>query len=162
MEEYSVILWGVALLLVILGIAGMFLPALPGILLVFAGLFCAAWAEGFMYVGQYTLLVLALLAFLGYALDFLAGAFGASRFGGGTYAFVGGAAGAAFGLFFGLPGVLLGPFLGAAAGEFYYRRDTSLALKAGVGAWIGIVLGSAARVAILFIMLGVFIIARLF
>lgn len=160
--DSSAVLWGVALLLVILGIAGMFLPALPGILLVLAGLVCAAWAEGFRYVGHSTVFVLAILAFLGYALDFLAGAFGASRFGGGKYAFVGGAAGAAFGLFFGLPGVLLGPFLGAAAGEFYYGRNTSLALKAGVGAWIGIVLGSAARVAILFIMLGVFILARLF
>ena len=46
----EIALWALAVLLVAAGIAGLVLPALPGAPLLFAGLLCAAWAEGFAYV----------------------------------------------------------------------------------------------------------------
>jgi hypothetical protein len=66
----------VAALLVLAGLAGLILPALPGSPLIFAGLFLAAWAEDFTYVGAGTLIVLAVLAVLTYAVDFWATMFG--------------------------------------------------------------------------------------
>ncbi len=63
------------------------------------------------------------------------------------------------GVFFGLPGIILGPFLGAVAGELTVQRRLADASRAGAGAWLGIVLGTAARIALIFIMLGVFLAA---
>lgn len=158
--EKELLLWLLSLALVITGVLGLLLPALPGIVLVFAGLVVAAWAEDFTYVGQGTLIFLLVLCLLGYVIDFLAGALGASRYGAGKYSIIGAAIGAVAGMFFGLPGILLGPFIGAVAGELYIRRDIRAAGLAGFGAWVGLVVGTAAKIAITFVMIGVFLLAR--
>lgn len=158
--ESALLLWFLSLILVIAGIVGLLLPALPGIVLVFAGLVVAAWAEDFTYVGQGTLIFLLVLCLLGYVIDFLAGALGASRYGAGKYSIIGAAIGAVAGIFFGFPGIILGPFIGAVAGELYVRRDILAAGRAGFGAWIGLVAGTAAKIAITFVMIGVFVLAR--
>ena len=158
--ESALLLWFLSLILVIAGIVGLLLPALPGIVLVFAGLVVAAWAEDFTYVGQGTLVVLLLLCLFGYGIDFLAGALGASRYGASKYSVIGAATGAIAGIFFGFPGIILGPFIGAVAGELYVRRDIQAAGRAGFGAWIGLVAGTAAKIAITFVMIGVFVLAR--
>jgi uncharacterized protein YqgC (DUF456 family) len=137
------------------------LPALPGAPLLFAGLVLAAWAEGFAYVGVGTLTILGALAVLTYAVDFLAGAFGAKRFGASRRGMIGALVGALVGIFFGLPGVLLGPFTGAVLGELSTRRSLGEAGVAGFGASLGLVLGAAAKLALAFSMLGVFAVARL-
>jgi hypothetical protein len=142
--------------LVAVGFAGLVLPGLPGAPLVFAGLFVAAWAEGFRYVGWGTLLVLALLAAATWAADFAASAFGARRFGASPRAVAGAAIGGLVGLFFGLPGLVLGPFAGAVAGELSAARDLRQAGRAGVGATLGLALGVAAKLALATTMLGVF------
>lgn len=158
--ESALLLWFLSLILVIAGIVGLLLPALPGIVLVFAGLVVAAWAEDFTYVGRGTLIFLLVLCLLGYVIDFLAGALGASRYGAGKYSIIGAAIGAVAGIFFGFPGIILGPFIGAVAGELYVRRDIQAAGRAGFGAWIGLVAGTAAKIAITFVMIGVFVLAR--
>ncbi|MGH7965643.1 MAG: DUF456 domain-containing protein, partial [Candidatus Binatia bacterium] len=111
------LLWLLAIVLIVIGIAGLVLPAVPGALLLFAGLWLAAWADNFAYVGWGTLVVLGVLAVLTYIVDFAAAAFGAQRFGASKRAVLGAVLGALVGLFFGLPGVLLGPFVGAVIGE---------------------------------------------
>jgi len=162
MDIFPLLLRIVALLLVVAGIAGMVLPALPGILLVFAGLFIAAWADGFSYVGSGTIIVLGLLTILGYAFDFLAGALGARAFGAGRPAFLGAAAGTIAGLFFGLPGIIFGPFIGAFAAELSVRRTVGAAGLAGFGAWIGMVAGIAGKIAVAAVMIGIFAFRRFF
>ncbi len=152
----TVTLFVLAALLVAGGIAGTVLPALPGALLVFAGLLLAAWADGFAHVGAATLVGLAVLAGLSYAVDFAATAVGAKKLGASRRALIGAAVGALVGLFFGLPGVLLGPFVGAVLGELSERRDLVQAGRAGVGAWLGLVLGAGAKLALVMAMLGVF------
>ena len=155
-------LWlALAALLVLLGLVGLLLPALPGTPLLLAGLVLAAWAEGFEHVGWGTLALLGAIAFLGYFIDFAAGAFGAKRFGASRAGIVGAALGGLVGLFFGLPGVLLGPFVGAVAGELLIaRRKPEAAGRAGVGAALGLALGAAAKLALAFTMLGIFLLAR--
>jgi hypothetical protein len=155
-------LWSLAVLFVLSGIAGLILPALPGSPLLFVGLVCAAWAENFAYVGWRTLTLLGGLAFLAWLADFVAGAFGAKRFGASNRAMVGSGIGALVGMFFGIPGLLLGPFIGAVIGELTARTDLRAASRAGIGAFFGLVLGTAAKMALAFAMIGIFLAVRLF
>src|SRR4030066_428951 len=113
----SILLWVIAIVLILAGFAGLVLPALPGAPLLFAGLLFAAWADDFVYVGVKTLIALGIMAMLSYALEFAASALGARRFGASPRAITGAAIGTVVGIFFGLPGILLGPFLGAVVGE---------------------------------------------
>ncbi|MDC4202937.1 MAG: DUF456 family protein [Candidatus Manganitrophus sp.] len=154
------LLWILAVVLIVLGLAGLVLPALPGAPLLFVGLLLAAWAEDFVYVGGWTLAALGGMAVLTYLVDFAATAFGAKRFGASRRAMAGAAIGALVGLFFGLPGVLLGPFVGAVIGELTERRDLAAAGRAGVGASLGLALGAAAKLALGFAMVGIFLVAR--
>jgi uncharacterized protein YqgC (DUF456 family) len=140
----------------------MLLPALPGPPLLFVGFVLAAWAEDFEYVGFGMLAVLALLSLLAFAVDFIAGALGAKHFGASSRSAIGAAIGAVVGLFFGLPGIFLGPFIGAVLGELTEQDDLHAAGRAGIGATIGLLLGTAAKMAIAFAMLGLFLLARFF
>jgi uncharacterized protein YqgC (DUF456 family) len=146
----------VAALLVIVGIAGTVLPVLPGVAFVFGGLLLAAWADGFQRVGAITVAILGILTALAIAADFMASAFGAKRMGASPRAVAGATVGAIVGIFFGLPGLVLGPFVGAVAGELSANRELRHAGRAGLGTWIGLLLGSIAKLALAFLMVGVF------
>ncbi len=152
-------LWILAVILVLAGIAGTFLPALAGAPLVLAGLILAAWIEGFEKVGVVTLMVLGFLTLLAIAVDYLASALGAKRVGASRSAIIGAIFGTVVGLFFGLPGIVIGPFLGAAIGEFIERREWLQAGKVGLGTWLGMVFGLAGKVTLVFAMVGIFIAA---
>ena len=156
----TVLLWVLVVILIIAGIAGLVLPALPGAPVLFAGLLLAAWIENFTYVGVKTLVVLGVMAVLSYIIDFLAGVLGAKRFGASPRALWGATLGALVGIFLGLPGVLLGPFVGAAIGELTMLHTLTQAGRAGLGATLGLMFGVAAKLALAFSMLGLFIVVR--
>jgi uncharacterized protein YqgC (DUF456 family) len=158
--EMTLLLWIVAAILVIVGFAGLVLPALPGIALIFCALVVAAWAEQFAYVGWKSITVLALLTLFAGLIDLVAGVLGAKKFGAGRYALIGAAIGAVCGLFFGIPGIVAGPFFGALLGELIARRDLKDASIAAIGTWIGLLAGSAVKIAIAFTMLALFILVR--
>lgn len=160
--DLTVLWWILAGLIVITGLVGTVLPALPGVPIVFAGLFLAAWASGFEPAGFGTLAVLGALTALAWILDFLAAALGAKRLGASPRAFWGAAFGALVGMFFGLPGLLLGPFVGAVVAEISGGRNLQSAGRAGLGAWVGTVIGAAAKLAIAFLMVGLFILRQFF
>jgi len=156
-----VLLFVLAGLLILVGLAGILLPLLPGIPLMFAGMLLAAWADGFRHLGWGLLAVLAALTLLSMALDFWATAHGARRVGASRMAMAGAALGTLVGLFFGLPGLLLGPFIGALAGELLALRSLRAAAigqatRIGAGTWIGLLIGIALRFALAFAMLGLF------
>lgn len=157
----TAVLWVLSFLAVTLGIAGTVIPALPGAPLVFGGLLLAAWADGFQKVGLPTLSVLALLTAASVGIDFAAASLGATRVGASRQAVIGAAAGTIAGLFFGLPGLVVGPFAGAAIGEYLARRNIAQAGKAGLGSWLGFVFGTFAKLVIAFLMVGVFIVSYL-
>jgi uncharacterized protein YqgC (DUF456 family) len=155
----TIVLWVLAAVCVAGGIAGIVLPALPGPPLVWLGLLFAAWADDFQRVGGWMLAFLALLAALTLPIDLFSSVVGAQRVGASRWAIAGAALGTVVGLFFGLPGIVLGPFVGAVLGELKVRRDWKAAGKVGVGTSIGLLLGIAAKVAVTFVMLGVFVFA---
>lgn len=145
--------WLVAVLLVLLGLAGSILPALPGTPLVLGGLVMMAWLDDFLAVGGGTLVGLTLLTLLSLVIDFLATAEGARRFGAGRGAILGATLGVLVGLFFGLPGLILGPFVGAVLGHLATRARVDDSLRAGVGASVGVLVGTLAKVVVSVIMI---------
>ena len=158
----TIILATLAVVMVIIGLIGVVMPALPGHMLILAGLIVGAWANGFTRVGVWTLVVLGIIALASYGVDFVAVALGAKKLGASPRAMTGAALGTLAGLFFGLPGVIVGPFVGAVIGELTTHRDFTKAGKAGVAAWIGFAIGTAVKVALAFLMIGIFLVALVF
>jgi hypothetical protein len=151
-----------AAVLVLVGIAGVILPALPGVPLVFAGMLLAAWAGGFEQIGWVTLVVLGVLTALSVAVDIFATLVGARRVGASRKALAGAVVGTVVGLFFGPIGLFAGPFVGALAGELWHGRALGQATRVGLGTWLGIVLGVVLKLGLAFAMLGLFAFAWFF
>ncbi|MBI1395501.1 MAG: DUF456 family protein [Betaproteobacteria bacterium] len=152
-------LWLLAVMLVLTGLAGAILPALPGIPMVFVGLAVAAWIDDFNKVGMWPMIVIGVLAALSLVIDALASVHGVRRAGASRQALVGAAIGTVVGMFFGLPGLLIGPFAGAALGQLVAGGTLIAAGQAGLGAWAGFVVGSVAKIAIGLLMIAIFVIA---
>jgi uncharacterized protein YqgC (DUF456 family) len=155
--DWTILWWVLSVVLIVVGLAGTVVPALPGVPIVFIGLLLAAWIDGFTAIGWGTLVVLGLLTLLSIVIDLLAAAFGTQRMGASPRAFWGATLGALVGIFFGLAGIVLGPFIGAVAAELSAGHDTRQAGRSGYGAWLGLLLGTAAKLAIAFLMLGIFL-----
>jgi len=153
------LLWALSAILVLVGLAGTILPALPGVPFVFGGLLIAAWIDNFQRIGWPTLTILAVLTALAIAADLLATVVGAKRAGASKLALVGAAIGSIVGLFFGLVGIFVFPFVGAVIGEFIARGQLSQAGKVGFATWLGLLLGALAKLALALTMVGVFVIA---
>lgn len=154
------LLWIAVAAMVVLGLVGVVVPGLPGVPLVLAGLVAGAWIDDFHYVGRETLIWIALLALIATAADFAASALGAKRAGAHRRAVIGAVLGAIVGVFLGLPGLLLGPFVGAVIGEFTARGDLARAGRVGVATWIGMLLGGATKLALVLAMIAVFAVQR--
>lgn len=157
MTEFA--LWALSILLILAGLAGTVLPALPGTALVLGGIVLGAWVDQFIRVGVPTLVVIAAIAVLAWVLDYVAGLLGAKRAGASRQALIGAALGTVVGLFMGLVGVLFMPLVGAALGEYLARKDQQQALKVGVSTWLGIMVGLLAKVVLAFVMIGIFVVA---
>jgi uncharacterized protein YqgC (DUF456 family) len=155
----EIALYVLGFVLVVAGVAGLVLPVLPGALLLLAGAVVVGWAEGFTRVGWVPLVAIGLLAAAIWAVDFVAAVLGAKAFGASGWAILGASVGLLAGLFLGLPGIVLGPPVGAIAFEYARNPDFGKAARAGVGAFLGFVLGSAVKVALAFVAVGVLLAA---
>jgi uncharacterized protein len=169
MPQVSPLLWWLlAAGLVLVGLVGTVLPLLPGTVLVLAGLVLAAWIDGFARVTGVAIGLIALLALLAWATDYVAAMLGARKVGASRQALIGAAAGTVLGVFTGFIGLLFMPFVGAVLGEMVARwragdaatrAGQGRAVKVGVGTWLGMLAGIAIKLALVFGMLGVFAIA---
>jgi uncharacterized protein YqgC (DUF456 family) len=139
------LLWMLAVALIVLGL--------------FAGMCLAASTDGFTRVSVGTIVVVGMLAAASYAVEFAAVALGVKRVGASRRAIAGAALGTMIGVFFGLPGVIIGPFAGAAIGEWSARPDVAQAGRVGAAAWVGFLVGTVVKAGLAFIMLGIFLIA---
>ena len=140
--------------LMIAGVAGLVVPALPGSILMVAAAVVIAWAGDFARVGWPTIGVVAVLGALMWIVDHLAALLGAKAFGASRWALAGGAIGVVVGLFFGLPGIVLGPALGAFALELWRGADLRRAARSGTGVLVGFVVGTIAKIALAFVLIG--------
>lgn len=130
----------------VVGLAGVVLPVLPGIPLAALGALLAAWIRGFDVVGPMPLVWVLVLALVAQGLDLAAGAVGARVYGARRAGFWGGVLGSLAGLIWFPPfGFLLGALIGAVGAELLTGRPFDEALKAGVGAFAGSVGGVVAK-----------------
>ena len=158
----TTVLWIVVVVLVLAGLAGTVLPALPGIPLIFGGVLLAAWIEDFQRIPGWVIGVLAVLAVIGVAVDYVAAALSARRVGASRQGIIGAALGTVAGVVTGLWGLIFMPLVGAAIGEFIAHRDALRAGKVGLATWFGLLVGTAVKIAVAFTMIGVFVAALIF
>ena len=157
----NALLWIIALALIAIGVAGTILPAIPGVTLVFLGMLLGAWIDDFARIPVWLVAIFALLTAAAWAVDYFAAAAGAKRAGASKLAVVGAMVGTVAGIFTGFVGLLFMPLVGAAVGEFIAQRDLRRAGTVGVATWLGLLVGTAIKVAILFAMIGAFVVALL-
>jgi uncharacterized protein YqgC (DUF456 family) len=158
----TALLWTLAVIMVVVGLVGIVMPALPGHMLILGGLVLAAYADGFRHVSGWTLGVIAAVAVASYGIDFAAAALSTRKLGASRRAMAGAAIGTLGGFFFGLPGLIAGPFVGAVIGELTATKDVRQAGRAGMAAAIGFAIGTAAKVALAFVMIAIFAAAFVF
>src|SRR6185436_19198580 len=144
----TIFLWVLAVALAVTGLLGVVLPVIPGVSLVFLGIVAAAWAEGFTKIGGVTLVLCGILAAMALAIDYVAGLLGAKKMGATRWGLLGAAIGTVVGLFFGIPGLILGPAVGAIGFEYWKNPDFKKAARAGTGVVVGFALGVVAKCAI--------------
>lgn len=158
----DIALYVLAAALIVGGIAGAVLPVLPGIPMIFGGIWLVAAVDGYRHLGLWWLLVIGALGCAGVIVDFVAGALGAKRVGASKLALWGAALGTVVGMFFGIPGLLLGPFVGALLGELASGNSVLRSTHVGVGTWLGLLFGTLVKLVISFMMIGLFGLAMLF
>lgn len=154
-------LWILAVVLIGVGVAGTVLPALPGVILVLAGIVLGAWIDGFTRVSGVTVAVIAVIAVAAWLIEYLAGVMGARKAGASREAILGALIGTVVGIFTGLLGLLFLPLLGAVIGQYLVDRDLIRARNVGVATWLGMVAGMIAKIALSFVMIGIFVAALL-
>jgi uncharacterized protein YqgC (DUF456 family) len=162
MHDQSLILWIIGAILTFTGLAGLLLPIVPGVPVLFLGLLMGAWTEDFRHIGLWTLLILAAMAALTYLVEFVASVVGVKKYGGSNRAMAGASLGGIVGIFMGIPGILFGPFVGAVLGELSLQRSLDEASRAGIGTVVGMAIGVAGKFAIGIAMIGLFVLVRLF
>ena len=140
-DWFAVICWLSAVSLIIAGLAGTVIPAIPEL------------------IGWGTIATLAVLAIIGVIVDTVAQTAGAQKAGASSYGIWGSVIGTFVGVFMGgLVGIFIMPLVGAFIGEFWAKRDYLHAGRVGVATWIGIVVGTAVKIALAFTMLGLMIV----
>lgn len=157
----DIALYVLAAALIVGGLAGTVLPALPGIPMIFGGIWLVAAVGDYQQLGLWWLLSIGALGALGVIVDFVAASLGAKRVGASRRALWGASLGTVAGMFFGIPGLLLGPFIGALVGEL--TAGTSVLRSAHVGAatWLGLLFGALLKLVISLTMIGLFGLALL-
>jgi hypothetical protein len=157
----TIALWTAVVVLMVVGLTGIVLPVLPGTVLIFAAILLGAWIDDFAKISTWTVAVAALLTVISLVCDYVAAALGAKRVGASRQAVIGAVLGTLLGIFTGLWGLIFMPLVGAAIGEYMVLRDLQRAGQVGIATWVGLLLGTAVKIALAFTMLGMFIAALL-
>jgi uncharacterized protein YqgC (DUF456 family) len=158
----DIFLYLLAAALIVGGVAGAILPMLPGIPMIFGGIWLAAAVDQYRHLGWGWLVAIGLVGAFGVALDFISASLGAKKIGASQRALWGAGVGTTVGMFFGIPGLLLGPFIGAVGGELWSGKSVLRSAHVGVSTWFGMLLGIVAKAVLSFFMLGMAGLALLF
>lgn len=151
--------WITTIVLFAVGLIGSVLPILPGTTIILAAAVIHRVVLGSeKSVGWGIVLILAVLTLATYALDVVAGYFGAKYFGATKWGTFGAILGALIGLFFGIIGLFAGPVIGAVAGEFIAGKRMIDAGRAGWGSLLGNIGGMIAKLIIALAMITIFLV----
>lgn len=152
--------WLLAIVLMAVGLIGTVVPAMPGAIIILA----AAVMHQIMLgteksLGWWNIAALGLLTLVSSALEFAAGYFGAKRFGATRWGAFGAMLGVIAGLFFPFPGLIIGPVVGAIAGELLAGKRLVNAGRAGWGTLLGNLAGMIGKLTIGLVMVSWFLVA---
>ena len=140
----------------LIGLLGSILPVLPGAPILLLAAIGHRLYFGAASINNAVIITLVILTVISLVFDFAAGALGAKKFGATWRGAIGAVIGGIIGLFFSLPGIILGPFLGAMLFELLGGKEFKMAAKAGTGAVIGLLLGVVGKFSICVIMITLF------
>ena len=150
-----------ALFVMALGCLGSVLPALPSTPLVLIAAIAHKLYFKSASTGWLVLTLIVLITAVALVMDYLATLYGAKRFGATKKGMFGAVIGGIVGLFFNLPGIILGPFIGATLFEVMGGREWKPSAKAGVGATLGLFAGAVGKLVCCLSMIVLFIIGVL-
>ena len=146
--------FGVVLMLA--GIAGCFLPLIPGPPLCFVALLVQQLQSDPPYTTRF-IIITAVITLVVTGLDYVIPIYGARKFGGTRYGMWGCIIGLIAGLWMGPVGIIVGPFVGALAGELIANRSSEQAMRAALGSFIGFLLGTLLKLIVCFVMVWYFV-----
>jgi len=160
MTWLEIALFSITLLVMLVGLAGIILPIVPGVPIIFAAALIYALITDFAAISGQTIIIFAILTIVSFLLDWLATVIGVKKLGGSYAGMIGAFIGMIIGLL--LPGVgifgfILTAFIGAFAFEWLVSKKAQVAFKAGLGSFIGFIAGGVMRFVIGATMIGVFI-----
>jgi uncharacterized protein len=148
----DIALYLLAAALIVGGLIGAVLPSLPGIPMIYGGILLAAALDDYQHLSTTWLIILGVLAALGIAVDFIAASLGAKRVGASSAAIWGASIGTVVGMFFGLAGLILGPFIGAVLGELLSSKSVLRSAHVGISTWLGLLFGALVKLVLSVIM----------
>ena len=160
MSVREIVYFIIALLVMLVGLAGVILPVLPGAPFIFGAAFLYAVLTGFAAIGAKTLIILGILTAISLLLDWLSSTYGVKKSGGSTLGMLGSMVGMVVGLVIpgvGLVGFIVGAFIGAFLGEILAGKKYQQAARAGLGSLLGLILGGVVKFALAAVMIGIFI-----
>ena len=145
--------WVIVIVLLVVGFLGSFVPVIPGTTLIFCGVilyyfFMGMESSGLRWPG---LVMIGIFYILSIVLDWFSGALGAKWFGSSKWGVVGAIVGGIVGLFFNLPGLIIGPIAGVFIFEIIFgKREIKQASNSTIGTVLGGLAGMLARVILAF------------
>ncbi len=145
----DILLIVLAILLLIGGIAGCILPILPGSPLAYAGLLLLHLTDRIQF-STTQLVVWLIVVIVLQVVDYITPLLGSKYSGGTSFGSRGCVAGTLMGLFFMPWGIIIGPFIGAVAGEMLGGSDLPHAIRAGIGTLFGFLVGTLLKVIVCF------------
>jgi uncharacterized protein YqgC (DUF456 family) len=157
MTFLEILFFVIALIIMIIGLAGVILPILPGIPLIFGAAVLYGILTGFEEITVQLILIFAGLTMFGLVVDYLANYFSVRKMGGGRAGAVGAVIGLVVGIFIGLVWIIVLPFVLAVTFELIAGREARQAINAGFGAFVGLIFGGLTRFVIGCVMIGIFV-----
>lgn len=158
MDWFLLLAWG----LVVVGALGVLLPALPGVPVLFGGLWLLAWYDGYEKVSVLTIAIVGALALLAWLVDIFGSYITAKKFGASKQALWGVVIGALIGLVLGVVGLIVGTIVGGIVGEWMAHQDKTRATTVGLAAGLGFMLAFIVKIVLVIVILGVFAYAYYF
>ena len=156
MIYFEIFLLIVGFSLIVGGLMGCIVPAVPGPPLSYVALLILHYTR-FGNFSIIFLIITAVITIIVTVLDYILPIWGTKKFGGSWLGTLGSVVGLIIGLFFMPWGIIIGPFVGAVLGELIKSRDAVLALRAGIGSFIGFIFGVAMKFSVCIVLTYFFI-----
>ena len=152
----------VSIPLIVAGFAGSVFPALPGVVLVWAGMLAFSLLDHLHRLDMFFIIVQAALAASTYAADYLITIWGVKKFDGSKAAAWGAVLGSLLIFVIGPVGIVVGPLVGAIAGDLIAGQAIKQAFRSGFGSFVGFLFAMIYRLFICGIMVSWFVLKLAF